>query len=74
MDMSKMSADQIREAVKDKSVLAACASGKTAAGNLTTVSVSADQVKQLSGSVTIDTDCKTVITNSSAPALPVPSK
>lgn len=63
MDMAKMSPEQIKEAVRDKSILAGCTSGKTAAGNLTTVHVSADQVKQLSGTVTIDTDCRTVISS-----------
>jgi tRNA A37 threonylcarbamoyladenosine synthetase subunit TsaC/SUA5/YrdC len=65
-DPSKMSADQLKASAKDKNASVACWNGKTAAGNVTTVYVNSDQAPKLGSVVTIEADCKTTVTTTSA--------
>ena len=64
-DPAKMSADQLKASAKDKNAAVACWNGKTAAGNVTTVYVNADQAPKIGSKVTIEADCKTTVTTTS---------
>ena len=66
-DPSKMSAEQLKAAARDKNSSVACSNGKTAAGNVTLVYVNVDQAVPLGSSVTVEADCKTTVQASSIP-------
>lgn len=61
-DPAKMSAEQLKAWASDKNASAACVSGKTAAGNVTTTYAVLDKGAVASGALTIDADCKVTIT------------
>lgn len=63
-DPAKMDAAQIKAWAADNKGLAVCINGKTAAGNVTSTYVSLDQVKAIEGSVTVETDCRIVMSSS----------
>jgi hypothetical protein len=67
-DPAKMSAEQLKEWVRDKNATMSCASAKNAAGNLTMVSASLDKGAVQSGSITVTADCVTTITSSAKAA------
>lgn len=60
-DPAKMSPEQLREWVKDKSASVTCVSAKNAVGNVTTVVANLDRGVVTAGVVTISTDCVTTI-------------
>lgn len=63
-DPANMTAEQIKANAKDRNSTAACVSGKTAAGNVTTIYINADQGVRLGSTVNIKADCETTITTS----------
>jgi hypothetical protein len=60
-DPAKMTPEQLREWVKDKSASVTCVSAKNAVGNVTTVVANLDRGVVSAGVVTISTDCVTTI-------------
>lgn len=61
-DPSKMSAEQLKAAAKDKNASVACWNGKTAAGNVTVTYVNTDQAPRLGSQVTVESDCRILVT------------
>jgi starvation-inducible outer membrane lipoprotein len=61
-DPSKMSAEQLKATAKDRNASVACSNGKTAAGNVTMVYVNTDQAVRLGSQVTVEPDCRTIVT------------
>ena len=66
IDPSKMSAEQIKEWVKDKSIAATCATMNTPYGRGIVVHVGVDKSVMIAGAVTVDDQCKIVIQNAPA--------
>jgi len=66
-DPSKMSAEQLKAAAKDKNASVACTNGKTAAGNVTMVYVNTDQAVKLGSQVVVESDCRTTVTTTAEP-------
>ena len=60
-DPAKMTPEQLREWVRDKSASVTCISAKNAVGNVTTVVANLDAGTVKTGVVTISTDCVTTI-------------
>lgn len=67
-DPAKMSAEQLKAAARDKNASVACWNGKTAAGNVTTIYVNTDQAPKLGSQVTVESDCRTIVTTTAEPA------
>ena len=70
-DPSKMTPDQLKEMVKDRSASAACTLINSPWGVGRTVFVQLDKAAIPSGAVQVNQDCTMVITNTGKPALPV---
>jgi len=66
-DPTKMSAEQLREWVKDKNANISCGSTISTLGKFGVVSVVIDKGLVPNGAVTVDADCKITITNTVAP-------
>ena len=60
-DPAKMTPEQLREWVKDKSASVTCVSAKNAVGNVTTIVANLDKGTVHTGTVTVSTDCVTTI-------------
>lgn len=67
-DPAKMSPEQLKASAKDKNAAVSCWNGKTAAGNVTMTFVQADQAIRLGSQITVDADCRTIVTTTSEPA------
>ena len=71
-DPTQMSAEQLREWVKDRSTGIQCVIANTPWGRGIAVSVNVDQSKALeSGSLSVDDACKIVLNKDSRPVQPV---
>lgn len=75
-DPSKMSAEQLTAAARDKKAVISCWNGKTMAGNVTMVYVDGSQANKLSSNITVKTDCETTLSTASQfeQAASVPAK
>jgi hypothetical protein len=69
-DPSKMSAEQIREWVKDKNASVSCGKVNTPYGPTFLTYVVLDKAVVFDGSLTVDGDCKVSITNDSRKTKP----
>ena len=67
-DYSKMTAEQISAAVKDKDAAIICVRAGTPWGTQSTTMVRTDKGVVVNGAITVDPDCKASVTN--APAKP----
>lgn len=67
-DYTKMSADQISAAVKDKDAAVICVRAGTPWGTQSTTMIRTDRGVVVNGNITVDPDCKAVFTN--APTKP----
>lgn len=65
-DPTKMSAEQLKEWVKDKNAYVTCASAKSMSGNVTLMSANLDKGTVIGGTVTVSPDCTTTITSEPA--------
>jgi cell division septation protein DedD len=69
-DPTKMSAEQLKEWVKDKNAYVTCASAKNMSGNVTLMSANLDKGTVVGGTVTVSPDCTTTITSDPKPKTP----
>lgn len=58
IDYAKLSADQIREVVKDKGIVAQCAVANTPYGPVRSTTISVDKGSLPNGTVSVDDTCK----------------
>ncbi len=63
VDPAKMSAEQIKEWVKDKNASVSCGKVNTPYGPTVLTYVTLDKAVVLDGSVSVDSECKVVIIN-----------
>ena len=70
-DYTKMSADQISAAVKDKDAAVICVQAGTPWGKQSTTMIRSDKGVVVNGAITVDGDCKATYSNQPAPARPI---
>ena len=66
-DYTKMSAEQISAAVKDKDAAVVCVQAGTPWGKQSTTFIRTDRGVVVNGSITVDGDCKATFSNQPSP-------